>query len=146
MFPRYAWSVPLKDKTSTQITWISKSLFQNRYPITILPDKGTEFVHATLQQYLKNHGVIFHTNHNPDNNDAIVKRFNRTLKTKIYKYFIMNNTYRYFVVINKRLTGYNKSVHYAIGMPPTKVNPSNIYSMWRNINSLSLKFLTVVLI
>jgi hypothetical protein len=50
---------------------------------------------------LKRQGVRFHTTHNPDINDAIVERFNRTLKTKMYKYFTKNNTYRYLDVINK---------------------------------------------
>ena len=35
IFSRYAWSVPLKDKTGTSITSALKSLFQNRKPITI---------------------------------------------------------------------------------------------------------------
>jgi len=35
IFSRYAWSVPLKDKTGTSITTALKSLFQNRKPITI---------------------------------------------------------------------------------------------------------------
>jgi len=42
-------------------------------------------------------------------------------------------------VINKLLIGYNGSVHSAIGMPPSKVSPSNIYSVWRKVNSLSAK-------
>ena len=44
IFSRYAWSVPLKDKTDTSITLALKPLFQNRKPITIQSDKGTEFV------------------------------------------------------------------------------------------------------
>ena len=44
IFSRYAWSVPLKDKTGTSITTALKSLFKNRKPITIQSDKGTEFL------------------------------------------------------------------------------------------------------
>lgn len=50
-------------------------------------EKGTEFVNATVQQYLKQQGVNFHTTHNLDINGAITERFNRSLKTKMYKYF-----------------------------------------------------------
>jgi len=50
MFSRYAWSVPLKDKTGNSIISDLKSLFQDRKPIIIQPDKGTEFVNATVQQ------------------------------------------------------------------------------------------------
>jgi transposase InsO family protein len=66
VFSRYAWSVPLKDKTGTSITSALKYLFQNRKPINIQSDKGTEYVNATVQQYLKRQAVKFHTTHNPD--------------------------------------------------------------------------------
>ena len=56
---------------------------------------------------MKRQGVSFHTIHNPDMMGAIVERFNRTLKTKIYKYFTNSNTYRYLDVINKLLTSNN---------------------------------------
>jgi hypothetical protein len=65
MFSRYAWSVPLKDKTGTSITASFKTLFQNRKPIIIQIDKGNEFVNGNVQRYLKRQGVSFHTTHNP---------------------------------------------------------------------------------
>jgi len=54
----------------------------------------------------------------------------------MYKYFTKYNTFRYLDVINKLLTGYNNSVHSTIGMPPSKVNFSNIYTVWQRINCL----------
>ena len=57
----------------------------------------------------------------------------------MYKYFTEYNRYRYLDVVNKLLTGYNNSVHSTIGMPPRKVNPSNIYSVWNGMNSLWAK-------
>jgi transposase InsO family protein len=139
IFSRYAWSVPLKGKTGSSITSALKSLFENRKPITIQSDKGTEFVNATVQQYLKRQGVSFHKTHNPDINGAVIERFNKSLKTRMFKYFTKNNTYRYLDVINKLLTGYSNSVHSTIGMPPSKVNPSNFHIVWKRMNSLWIK-------
>ena len=139
MFSRYAWSVPLMYKTATSIIAALKSLFQNIKPISIQSDKSTEFVDATVQQYLKRQGVSFHITHNPDIKGAIVERFQRNLKTRMYKYFTKNSTYRYLDVINELVIGYNSSIHSTIGMPPSKVNPSNIYSVWRKVNSLRAK-------
>jgi len=65
IFSRYAWSVPLKGKSGTSITTELKFLFRDRKPLTIQSDKGTEFVNATVQQYLNRQGVSFHTTHNP---------------------------------------------------------------------------------
>jgi hypothetical protein len=138
IFSRYAWSVSLKDKTCTSIMTAFKSLFQNRNPITLQLNKGTEFVNTNVQQYLKRQGVDFHTTHNPAFKGAFIECFNRTLKTKMFKYFTKNNTYRYFDFINKLLTSYN-SFHSTIDVPPSKVNPSNIYSVWKKIYSLRVK-------
>ena len=115
------------------------TLFQNRKPITIQSDKGIEFVNATVRQYLKRQGVDFHTTHNPDIKGAVIERFNRTLKTKTYKYFTKNNTYCYLYVINNVLGSYNNSVHSTIVMPQSKVSPLNIYSVWQKVYSLRAK-------
>jgi transposase InsO family protein len=56
IFSRFAWSVPLKDKTASSITAALKSLFQNRKPISIQSDKGTEFVNTAVQRFLKQQG------------------------------------------------------------------------------------------
>jgi len=140
IFSRYAWSVPLKDKTGTSITSALKSLFQNRKPITIQSDKGTEFVNVTVQQYLNRQGVYFHTTQNPETKGAVIERFIKSLKMRMFKYFTKNNTYRYLDVINKLLTGYNNSIHSTIGMPPSKVNPSNIFTLWQRIPQGRVKF------
>jgi hypothetical protein len=64
-----------------------KSLFQNRKPITLQSGKCTEFVNTCVQQYLKRQGVNFHTTHNPDIKGEVIERINRTLKTKMFKFF-----------------------------------------------------------
>ena len=84
IFSQYAWVVPAKDKTAISITSGSKSLFQNRKRITIQLDKGTEFVNATVQQGLKRQGENF-IGLNPNVKGAVIERFNRSLKPKIYK-------------------------------------------------------------
>jgi transposase InsO family protein len=65
IFSRYAWRVPLKDKTGTSIMTTLKPLFENRKPITLQSDKGTEFVNTNVQQFLKLQGVDFHTTQIP---------------------------------------------------------------------------------
>jgi len=72
IFSRYAWSVPLKDKTGKSIVAVLTTLFHNRKPITIQSDKGTEFVNATVQQYLKRQGVYFLSTHNPYVKGAVI--------------------------------------------------------------------------
>jgi hypothetical protein len=42
---------------------------------------------------------------------------------------------------DKLLTRYNNSVHSTIGTAPSQVNPSNIYAVWKRLNTLRSKIL-----
>ena len=81
IFPRYAWIVTLKDKTCAWNTTL-KSLFCDRKPITIQSDKRTQFVNATIQQFLKRQGSNLYTTHNPNKKTSIIERFKRIVKNK----------------------------------------------------------------
>ena len=84
---KYLLIVIDKDKTGTSITSALKSLFLDRKPITVQSDKGTEFVNITVKQYPKRQGINFHTTHNPDIKGAVIESFNKSLKTRMFKYF-----------------------------------------------------------
>ena len=86
VFSRYAWRLQLKDKTATSITTALNSLYLDRKPIALQLDKGTEFVNSAVQRYLQQQRVNFQVTHNPDIKGSIIERFNRRLKTKMYKY------------------------------------------------------------
>jgi transposase InsO family protein len=53
VFSRYAWSVLLKHKTDSSVVTALATIFQDRKPLTIQSDKGTEFVNATVKIYLQ---------------------------------------------------------------------------------------------
>jgi hypothetical protein len=139
IFSRFAWSVPLIDKTGRSVVTALANLFKDRKPITIQSDKGTEFVNATVQKYLKREGVEFHTTHNPDIKGAVIERLNRTFKTKMYKFFTKFNTFRYLDILNDLVTSYNTAVHSTLGMPPADVSPANIYTVWKRVNNLQAR-------
>jgi len=86
--------------TAISFTSYLKSVFENRKPIKILWDKGTEFVNSTVQKYLKYQWVNFQTTRNADIYSTITEWFNWTLKTIMYKYLTIN-TYRYLDIMNK---------------------------------------------
>ena len=62
---------------------------------------------------------------NEDIKAAVVERFNRTLKTKMWKYFTFNGTHRYVDVIDELIFSYNNSFHRTIKMTPSEVNKEN---------------------
>src|SRR3981189_1258511 len=61
---------------------------------------------------------------------AMVERFNRTLKTKIWRFFTQNNTRRWLEVLPKLIAGYNKSYHRSIDTTPNKVNEETEMELW----------------
>ena len=57
----------------------------------------------------------------------MVERFNRTLKTKMFRYFTHENTRRYVDVLPDLIDSYNNTHHRSIGMAPVEVNVDNEY-------------------
>ena len=55
----------------------------------------------------------------------MVERFNRTLKTKMWKYFTRHNTKKYIDILPALVTSYNNSKHRIIKMSPSQVNSDN---------------------
>ena len=49
---------------------------------------------------------------------VVVERFNKTMKTWMWKYFSANNTTKYLDILPALLTRYNHSNHRSIGMTP----------------------------
>ena len=56
---------------------------------------------------------------------SIAERFNRTIKSKIWRFLTARHTHRYIDVLTKFVSSYNKSFHRSIGMAPSKVNYKN---------------------
>ena len=56
---------------------------------------------------------------------AVVERFNRTLKAKMYRYFTYVNTKCYLNVLDDLLYSYNNTYHRSIEMSPAEVNEDN---------------------
>ena len=69
---------------------------------------------------LKRHDIKFYTSENEDIKAAVVERFNRTMKTKMYRYFTARNTRRYVDALPDLLYSYNHTYHRSIGMPPPR--------------------------
>ena len=88
VFSKYACVIPLKNKSGKTLVEAYKNSFKSsqRKPIMIHSDKGSEFTNRLFQQYLKEEGIHFYTT-NSEVKASIVERFNRTLKSRMWKYF-----------------------------------------------------------
>ena len=125
VFSKYAWALPLKSKTGADLTEAFSSLLVDRHPAHLQTDKGTEFLNKKFQSMLRGNEIRFYTTENNDTKASVAERFNRTLKTKMWKYYTYKNTYRYIDVLQDLLHSYNNTYHRSIGMTPSEVSTEN---------------------
>jgi len=126
VFSKQAWGVPVRRKSARDVAEaFEKILSEGHKPNMVQSDKGTEFLNSTFQAMLNRHDIKFYTSENEDLKAAVVERFNRTLKEKMFRYFTYKNTRRYVDVLSDLLHSYNNTRHQSIGMAPLQVNEDN---------------------
>lgn len=126
---KYAWAIPLTAKRGEDIVKAFQTIFMSRKPKSLQTDQGREFKNTKFQELLKKEGVRFFTTYN-STKASVVERFNRTLKSKMWKYFTNNHTYRYLNVLNKLVQSYNHTYHSSIKRAPVEVNSGNEKDVW----------------
>ena len=130
---KYAWVVPLKQKTGKEMIRELRKIFQKdgRRPICIQLDQGKEF---TNQKFLKAFKSInFFTTRNTDTKASILERFQRTLKACMWRYFTRNKTRRYVDILSYLFYGCNNFFHWSFQRAPVEVNCSNVLQVWKNL-------------
>jgi hypothetical protein len=152
IFSKYAWVQPLLNKTSGSIINAFKSIFKNgRKPKFLRTDQGTEFKNQYFKSFMIRENIVHFTSNNKDIKCAVVERFNRTLKSRMFKYFTSKGTRKYLDILNDLVSAYNNSYHRSIKMHPTDVNQGNsqqvFYNLYgvRSINELKQKRSKVLL-
>jgi transposase InsO family protein len=134
-FSKYAWAVPLKSKTGAAIVRAFEAIIDGdgRVCTKLQSDRGTEFRNRKVQEFLRRLEIRFFTANNPDIKASIVERFNRTLKTKMWKYFTHKKTTRYVDVLPDLVSSYNRSVHSSTGMAPIDVTDANTVEVYKSL-------------
>ena len=122
---KYAYAIPLKNKTGKSVRDAIASIFADRLPNFVQCDKGTEFLNRDVQQLLKDNDVKFYTTENDTIKASICERFNITLKERMYRYFSYSNTMRYVDVLPSLISSYNETKHSSTGFKPSEINAKN---------------------
>ena len=126
---KYAWAVPLKRKTGGDTVKAFQDILKNRQPQFLQSDKGTEYKNSVFQKFLKEKKIKFFTTNNATK-ASIIERFHRTLRTKMWKYFTSQNTYRYIDVLQDLIKSYNHTYHRSIKRAPSEVTLENEQDVW----------------
>ena len=103
-------------------------------------DKGTEFLNRKFQQWLKAHKVHHFTMENEDIKASIVERFNRTLKSTLWRHFARHDTLSFIDVLDSMVDVYNHAPHRSIGMAPNGVTSRNKACIWFRLYADPISF------
>ena len=118
---RFAWAVPVKTKSAHAVSQAMQKVFEmaGNTPKRIQSDLGKEFTGSSFQKLMKHYGIEHFSTKNEDIKAAMVERFNRTLKERMWRYFSHRRTNRYINVLPDLLNAYNNSPHSSLkGLTP----------------------------
>ena len=132
VFSKQAWAIKLKNKKASTVLEGLRSVLDFRKPKRIHSDEGNEFLNSECKKYMEKHDIKLYVTRS-DLKASIVERFNRTLKSKMWKYFTYTDTLKYIDILDDIVKGYNKSYHRSIKMAPNKVIKSNSSKVFLNL-------------
>ena len=141
VFYKKAWVVPLKDKTGSSLLKAFQSI-DHPLPKTLQMDKGTEFTNRKFQKWLSEKGIQFFTSENDDIKASIVERFNRNLKSKLWRYFTRHDTLTYVDILDSVVDVYNRTPKFSLSWNGKWHNLPNLY--WLIIQMKSWRELSIL--
>ena len=103
-----------------------RSIFrEGRIPKRIQSDEGTEFENRHVRELFQRHNIELFSVKSAYK-AALVERFNRTLKHRLWRHFTADLTQNWTKVLQDTVHAYNHSVHRSIGLKPVDVVGENV--------------------
>ena len=155
IFTKYAWALPLKNKSGLSITNGFKLVLgenpqggsQPRKPEKLWVDRGSEFYNKTFKSLLKEYGtgkaasqIELYSTYS-DLKAVFIERFNRTLLHIINKPMFINGDGNWVNILNDAVLTYNNNIHSTINMTPVDAsnNPDKVKYTF-NFKNIKPKF------
>lgn len=133
VFSKFGWAVPIKFKTGEAVKTALESIFREATPKKIWADQGTEFYNQKVKRLLQKDNINLYSTANEEK-CSVVERWNRTIKSKLWKYFTANGTYKYIDILQPLINRYNSTKHRSIGFTPSDARkPVNKQQVFENL-------------
>ena len=133
IFSKYGWSIPLKTKTGKEVASALRTIFKKEKPAKLWVDKGREIYNKDVSELLKKNNIEIYSTNN-DEKCSVVERWNRTIKTQLWRYFSTNGTQKYTDILQPLMDKYNSTKHRSIGMTPVDARKSsNRQQVFKNL-------------
>lgn len=131
-FSKKAWVFKMKRKSSESIMNVMIPFFDKNKPQKIEFDQGKEFYNRPFIKLLKHHNIKYFSTYS-DHKCAIIERFNRTLKTRMYRSFTAQGNNRWVDNLQNLVDGYNETKHRSIKFAPNNVTNQNENKVRKNL-------------
>ena len=126
IFSRFARCIPTKSKSAKDVKEaFEKLLIGPRHPKVIRKDLGKEFNNREVSRLLAERGIRHFSAQNTEIKANYVERLIKTLKHRVYRYFIKHKTQRYVNVLQDIVDSYNNTVHSSLGRTPASIDANN---------------------
>ena len=133
IFSKYAWCIPLKNKSGPVVTKAFASILaQGRKPMKLQTDRGGEFFNKFFSTLTSKEG-IHHFATGSELKASVIERFNRTIKGHMWRYLTHINSKRYIEILQDLVKSYNNSYHRSIKMRPSEVCAKNEIDVYNNL-------------
>ena len=139
VFSKKAYAVPLKNKSAESVSKAFESILKTNVPTKLQTDNGLEFLNSSFKKLMKTYDINHFTSNNSDIKCSIIERFNKTLKSKMFKYFTNIGKRNYIEVLPQLITSYNNTYHRSIKMTPNQVTELNENEVFRNLYKVENK-------
>ena len=131
-FSKFAYCKAITKKKAVNVVNALKIILNENYqitkgyPLVIHSDNGSEFISNEYKNYLNSLKIkyIFGRIYTPTD-QATIERFNKTIKYMIFSYLSLNNTKKYYTVLDSIVENYNNSIHSSIKATPKSIHKSN---------------------
>ena len=131
VFSKKASVTLLKNKSADAMLEGLKSVHTQLAPFQKLQtDLGREFFNSKCSVWMRSDNIEHFHSYNYDIKAAVVERFNRSLKSRLWRFFTHQETRRYIDVIQQLVSSYNETYHSAIQRSPNSVNTQNQEVVW----------------
>lgn len=136
-----AYVRPVKNKSGIEVTNAMKSIIKSiGKPIRNLHvDNGREFFNISMRKMLQKYNINIYSTYSTKK-AAIVERFNRTLKNKMWKQFSLQGSYKWINILQNIVDSYNHTRHRTIKMEPASVSYENEQNLLDTVYNYKINY------
>ncbi|XP_068087025.1 uncharacterized protein [Anabrus simplex] len=127
VYSKFAFAEPVRAKTASVVTAAFKAIIKRagRYPRLLQTDQGREFYNKEFSTYLNSLNIHHYSTYS-NLKASVVERFNRTLKTIMWREFTARGSYRWLDILQNIVDRYNNTVHRTTEMKPRDVRDNRL--------------------